>query len=137
MIILDTGPLYALADRSDAHHQDAVALLTTRPVSEFVMPSTVLTEVSWAIEAKLGADAEAVFLSQAAAGVPPVVELTRLDYLRCAELVRQYADFPLGFVDASIVALAERLGIGTIATVDRRHFSVVRPKSGVPFELVP
>jgi uncharacterized protein len=137
VIILDTGPLYTLADCSDAHHQAAVALLTTRPVSELVVPSTVLTEISWAIKAKLGADVEAAFLSQAAAGVPPVVELTQLNYLRCADLVRQYPDFPLRFVDASIVALAERLGIGTIATVDRRHFSVGQPKSGVPFELVP
>jgi len=53
------------------------------------------------------------------------------------ELVARYHDLPLGSVDASVVAAAERLGISTIATVDRRHFSVVRPAHVSAFELVP
>ncbi len=137
MIILDTGPLYALADRSDAHHASAVALLASMPVRELVLPSSVLTEVSWAIEAKLGPHAESAFLAEVARGVPPVEQLTLADLARCADLVEQYADLPLGFVDASVVAVAERLGVTTIATIDHRHFRVVRPRSGTPFELVP
>ena len=59
------------------------------------------------------------------------------DYERMAELVGQYANLDLGAADASIVALAERLGVSTIATVDRRDFSVVRPKHVAAFDLVP
>jgi hypothetical protein len=59
------------------------------------------------------------------------------DWLRIAELVSRYRELPLGTVDASIVAAAERLGVTTIATVDRRHFDVVRPAHARGFELVP
>ena len=54
-----------------------------------------------------------------------------------AELVWQYRDLPLGAADASIVALAERLAVTAIATVDRRDFRVVRPRHVDEFELVP
>ena len=59
------------------------------------------------------------------------------DYERMAELVGQYANLDLGAADASIVAIAERMGISQIATVDRRDFSVVRPKHIPAFELLP
>ncbi|HET6859230.1 MAG TPA: hypothetical protein VFH94_19350 [Streptomyces sp.] len=48
-----------------------------------------------------------------------------------------YADFPLGTVDASVVAVAERLGLQEVATIDRRHFSAVRPKHVRALTLVP
>lgn len=57
--------------------------------------------------------------------------------MRIAELVARYRDLPLGTIDASVVATAERLGITEIATVDRRHFSVVRPKHVDAFTLIP
>ncbi len=137
MIVLDTGPLYALTDRSDAHHDAAVDLLASIPGSELVLPSPVLTEVSWAIESKLGPRTESAFLAEVAKGVPAVEHLTLSDLARCAQLVEQYSDLPLGFVDASVVAVAERRGITTIATIDHRHFRVVRPRSGSAFQLVP
>jgi predicted nucleic acid-binding protein len=59
------------------------------------------------------------------------------DPLRIAELVAQYRDLPLGTVDGSIVAAAERLGITAVATVDRRHFGVIRPRHAPAFELLP
>jgi predicted nucleic acid-binding protein len=59
------------------------------------------------------------------------------DWMRIAELVARYHDLPLGTVDASVVTLAERLGIEVIATLDRRHFTVVRPKHVRAFALLP
>jgi predicted nucleic acid-binding protein len=59
------------------------------------------------------------------------------DMLRIAELVATYRDLPLGTVDASVVAAAERLGARAIATLDRRHFGVVRPAHVESFELLP
>lgn len=53
------------------------------------------------------------------------------------ELVPQYADFPLGGVDASVIAVAERFGVERVATLDRRHFSVVRPKHTAALALLP
>lgn len=59
------------------------------------------------------------------------------DLGRVAELIETYADLRLGAVDASVVATAERLGAVTIATLDLRHFTVVRPKHTDAFRLVP
>jgi uncharacterized protein len=56
---------------------------------------------------------------------------------RIAELTRRYLDLPLGATDASLIAIAERLGIDTIATLDRRHFTVVRPAHVEAFTLLP
>ena len=54
-----------------------------------------------------------------------------------AELVEAYADLRLGTVDASVIALAERLGLTSVATLDRRHFAVVRPIHVEAFTLLP
>jgi predicted nucleic acid-binding protein len=56
---------------------------------------------------------------------------------RMAELVRRYADFPLGAADASVIAVAERLKTTRIATLDHRHFRAVRPAHCDAFELLP
>jgi predicted nucleic acid-binding protein len=72
-----------------------------------------------------------------AAGELDLVPTVPSDLARMAELVTVYADLPLGAVDASVVAIAERLGIREIATLDRRHFSVVRPRHAEVFSIVP
>lgn len=59
------------------------------------------------------------------------------DWDRIAELVDTYADLHLGGVDASLVAVAERLVATDVATLDRRHFSVVRPRHVQAFNLLP
>jgi uncharacterized protein len=59
------------------------------------------------------------------------------DVIRIAELVARYHDLPLGTIDASVVAAAERLTVEEIATTDRRHFSIVRPSHTETFQLLP
>lgn len=59
------------------------------------------------------------------------------DWLRIAELVATYRDLPLGTVDASVVAIAERREITSVATLDRQHFTVVRPAHAPAFDIVP
>jgi uncharacterized protein len=96
----------------------------------------VIAEVTYLLGTRLGVDAEVRFLGDLAAGnlIPePVVPG---DWLRIAELVARYADLPLGTTDASVIAAAERLSATAIATLDHRHFTVVRPRSG-PFPLLP
>jgi hypothetical protein len=97
----------------------------------------VVTEVVYLIGSRLGADAEVRFLGDLAAGEFTVEPVAAGDWLRIAELVSQYRDLPLGSVDASVVATAERLDITQIATLDRRHFSIVRPTHAPSFELIP
>jgi uncharacterized protein len=84
----------------------------------------------------LGPSAEATFL-RAFPDELTLQEVTPADLRRSADLVEQYSDLPLGMVDASLVSIAERLGLRTIATLDRRDFTVVRPRHIAAFELVP
>ncbi len=95
------------------------------------------TEAAWMIGSRLGAATEAAFVSSIAVGELTLVDLVPEDWSRCAELIVAYSDLDLGLVDASVIAVAERLALTTVATIDRRHFHVVRPRHCVAFELVP
>jgi len=96
----------------------------------------VITEVTYLLETRLGPEAEVRFLGDLAAGNLIPEPVAAGDWLRIAELVSRYRDLPLGTADASVVAVAERLGAKQVATFDRRHFSVVQP-AGDPLELLP
>lgn len=137
MIVVDTGVLYALADRRDAHHQACVRWLAA--VREpLVVPPPVIAEACYLIGEHLGPEAEAVFLEAFGVGKAfTLADLLERDLVRMAALVRRYQDLPLGGTDAAVIAVAERLGVATIATVDRRHFSVVRPQHVSAFTLLP
>jgi uncharacterized protein len=142
VIVCDTGPLYAAADTDDAHHDECLAVFET--VTEpLVVPLSVIVETSLLLEGRLGPTSESRFLRSLVSRRPdarPDISIERLepgDLLRVAELVDTYADLPLGTVDASVVAVAERLGSTTLFTIDRRDFTVVRPRHVDAFTLLP
>ena len=128
MILLDTGPLVAAALRDDDDHHACVELLTGLHLARrhMLVLSTVLAEVGYLLSREPRTEAQ--FLTSLAEGDFDTVDLTRADLRRMAELVQQCADLPLGTTDASVVAVAERLDISEIATLDRKHFTVVRPR---------
>ena len=101
------------------------------------MPILVITEVAYLLGTKVGVESEVRFLGDLAAGELVPEPVAASDWMRVAALVAAYRDLPLGTVDASIVAAAERLGAGRIATLDRRHFSVIRPTHMDAFDLLP
>lgn len=136
MILVDSGPLVAAANRTDAHHATSVAALASAKPPRFV-PGLVIAEVSYLLARDAGSTVEAEFLRSFSTGFLTVVDLTASDLERSADLVEQYSDLPLGATDACIVALAERLGIGELVTLDRRHFSVVRPRHVDTLILIP
>ena len=84
--------------------------------------------MTYLLATRLGVEPEVRFLGDLAAGAFAIEPVVAGDWLRIAELVATYRDLPLGTVDASVIAAAERLGIADVATVDRRHFGVVRPR---------
>jgi uncharacterized protein len=102
-------------------------------------PAPVLTEVCWLLDRNRGSKAEAILLRALADPRGPLTlsPTTDEELLRIADLVERYADLPLRAVDASVVALAERLGIGEVATIDHRHFNIVRPTHVEAFTLLP
>jgi predicted nucleic acid-binding protein len=97
----------------------------------------VITEVAYLLATRLGVEPEVRFLGDLAGGAFTIEPVAVADWLRIAELVARYRDLPLGTVDASVIATAERLGVTAIATVDRRHFTVVRPAHVAAFDLLP
>lgn len=123
-------------DADDRHHAASLDILLHYP-GPLIVPALVITEVTYLIGTRLGAHAEVRFLGDLAAGEFAVEGVQAADWLRIAELVSRYRDLPLGTVDGSVVAAAERLGARTIATLDRRHFTVVRPAHTDAFELIP
>lgn len=139
MIVCDTGPIFAAADRTDADHRACVELFTTLRFANrrLLLPQTVLAEVGYLLEVKVGTFAEVAFLNSVADGSFDLVSLTREDMTRVAELVARYADLPLGTTDASVIALAGRFGLHEIATLDHKHFRVVRPNHVQAFRLLP
>jgi hypothetical protein len=134
LAVVDAGPLYAAADEGDVDHEASLETLEREDL-ELVIPTLVVAETTYMIGSRLGADAEARFLESLAD--LDVEAPNASDWLRIAEVVRQYADFPIGGADASVVALAERLDTGTLVTLDRRHFAAVRPRHRPAFDLLP
>jgi len=134
LAIVDAGPLYAVADRDDQDHMAARAALE-RCDLRLVIPALVIAEATYFVGRRLGGAAEARFI--AGLGAMDVEGPTTEDFARMAELVAQYSDFPLGGTDASIVALAERLGTAVVVTLDRRHFAAVTPRHCQGFTILP
>src|SRR5437868_9884552 len=134
-VVADTGALYALADVGDAWHARVMAWWHATPRAVRV-PVVVLPEITSLLATRIGAAAEEAFVQSLVDGELHVEPLEPGDVARAAALMRRYDDLPLGFVDAVVVAMAERLGLREILTTDRRHFGVVRPAHGA-FTLLP
>lgn len=136
MLVVDTGVLLAAADRTDRDHDACLELVETT-TDTMVTTALVVAETGYLIERQLGTTAEASFYRSIAHGDLTVEVLTTSDFQRIAALVEEYRDLPLGGTDASLVVIAERLGVSRVATLDRRHFRVVRPAHVDAFELLP
>ena len=136
MLIVDAGPLFAAAASRDRHHERCLELLSSSP-RPLVVPALVLTEVSYLLTDRIGPHAELAFAQSVAAGELIVEPVLDSEWGRIAELTEQYLDLPLGIVDASVVALAERHEADTLATLDHRHFGTVKPRHVERLTLVP
>lgn len=97
----------------------------------------MVAEAGWLIDRQLGPQAEADFYRWIVDGDLLVEELSTGDWERIIELTEEYADNRLGGVDSSLIAVAERLRLDTVATLDQRHFRAVRPRHVEAFSIVP
>jgi predicted nucleic acid-binding protein len=132
--VVDSGVLYALFDAGDAWHPRSAALFKTH-AQDLVVPFTILGEVGYMVEVRLGSDAARALADWLSRGQVQLEGLLPQDLRRMTLLMSKQPE--LGFVDASVVAIAERLMIDAIATTDRRHFADVRPLHVERFALVP
>lgn len=137
MILVDAGPFVAAASPDDRHHNVCREFLRA-PGDTLAASTLVIAEVSYLLKkAPSPPRPEIAFLKLFAVGRVLALSPEPAEFDRMAELVAQYANLDLGAADASVVALAERHNITRIATVDRRDFSIVRPKHVDAFELLP
>ncbi len=134
-VIADTGFIVALTNISDSKY-DVVKDIYLKQ-QNILMPQTVLAEVAYLIGREAGIKKVATFLKRISSSRFSLITLTTEDILRIAEILEQYVDSRIDFVDASIMAMAERFNINTILTLDYRDFSLFRPKHCDAFILLP
>jgi len=134
--IVDTSVLYALADRSEAQHHACIDAIRGE-VEAIVVPQPVLPEICYLVASRLGARREARFLHDLLASDWRLEPMNQGDLLRAAALVEEYADADLGFVDAAVTAIAERLAVSRIYTLDRRDFQLIKPAHVRAFQVLP
>jgi predicted nucleic acid-binding protein len=135
-VLVDTSGILAIINRGDQRHE-AVMRYVAATSEDLMVPVTVLPEVDYLLTERLGAHV-AIFALETI--VSPDFQIERVvpgDMPRILELMRQYADNAIGFVDASIVAVAERLGIRRVLTLDRRHFGQIRPRHCDALDILP
>jgi predicted nucleic acid-binding protein len=133
--LLDTGFLLAVIDADDNLHASCVEALESE--TNPILPDVVLPELAYLILRELGYPTLTSFLRAIAAGEIAQAHSTPQDLARAAELLEKYADNKVDFVDCVIVAMAERLNLTRVLTVDRRHFTMFRPKHCEYFEVAP
>jgi hypothetical protein len=135
-LVVDTGPLVAALDRRDDQHAACLGLLSATPEWR-VIPAPVLPEVDYLCRARRGEEAFVQLLDDVRRGAFLVEDLVTDDYERVAELLTAYRDLRVGFVDAAVLAVVERLGEPKLATLDRQHFAAMRPRHVAALELLP
>lgn len=135
-LVLDTGPLYAALDRRDADHL-ACRRLIEQADEPLVIPAPVLVEVDYWVRKHLGSGALVALLDDIDAGAYQIADLLPHDYRRVREVCDRYAAVDIGFVDAAVLAVVERLGERKVATLDRRHFGLLRPRHVDALVLLP
>lgn len=134
-IIADTGFIVALVNNSDQYHETVKRVYLQ--YKKIIMPQTVLAEVAYLIRREKGTKSVAFFIKNLSKSNFIPMSLTLEDIERIGEILEEYADSRIDFVDASVMAMAERLKTSIILTLDHRDFRLFRPKHCTAFELRP
>jgi predicted nucleic acid-binding protein len=134
-VIADTGFVVALLNRLDARHSEVTTVYAQQ--QQILLPQTVLAEVAYLLGRNAGGKTVIAFLQGLPASRFRLVALTDQDITRVAEILADYLDSRIDFVDASVMAVAERYRSTKILTLDQRDFRLFRPKHCHSFELLP
>jgi len=132
MILADTGFWVALLDRRDNLHT-RVRAKATQLTEPLITTVPVVTEVCYLLQNRCGAELSAQFLFAQQDGLFQLFAIEENHLPRMAKFMRQYANLPMDFADASLIILAEYLGHGRIVSTDQRDFNTYRWKNHYPF----
>jgi len=134
VILADTSGLLSLYNRREPTHPSVAEAVAQEP-GPFVVSPYVVAELDYLVSTRLGTDAEQHVLAELASPAYVLATGDRDDLRACTELISRYAG--IGVTDASMLVLADRLGIDRVLTLDRRHFEVARTPSGRALAIVP
>ena len=135
-LIADTSGLLAAINGGDRAHEDVRRCLE-RERGPILVPDLVIAEVDYLLLRHVGRAAEEAFLEDLADGSLARAGLQNADLVRALEIVRRYREGDVGVIDATIVALAERLSVDRVLTLDLRHFRSFQLPSQRPFVILP
>ena len=136
MLLVDAGPVVAMADRRDPRRSSAREVIREEP-GPLVVPAQVTAEIDYLLSHRIGPHARHAFMQDLAAGRFRVECLLPSEYEQAADVAQRYRDLELGLADLSLIVLARRFNCTRVATFDQRHFRAVRPLQGGSFTLVP
>jgi predicted nucleic acid-binding protein len=135
-LLLDSGFLFALFDKEDRFHQ-AVKTVSATLDEVVVVPDVTLVEAMFLVRRAGGIPAAVSFLEYFEKAAFQLEALQDQDIRRVREIIETYADARLDFVDTCIIAIAERLDIRRVGTIDKRDFLIVRPAHCDHLEILP
>lgn len=134
-VILDTNIIFSMMDKDDWEHLKIKNFFEENNNYLYILPSTTLVEICYLVRTRLSPLLEIKFLEEINYGfnLEPVKDE---DILRIIEILKKYDTLGIGYVDASIVAIAERLKLNKILTLDKKHFGVLAPKGFDSFDIL-
>jgi uncharacterized protein len=136
MIIADTSGLLALFNRGEPAHT-AVAALVAASSDPLVISPYVIAELDYLVATRMGVSTEMTILREISGGAYDIATVDADDIAVCCDVIDKYRDQQIGIADASIMVLARRYSTKQVLTLDRRHFTVLRPLDGGRFKLTP
>jgi predicted nucleic acid-binding protein len=134
-VILETSVIYALMDKGDKSHGMVKDFFLKKNGFYYIVPSTVIPELCYLINTRLGPYFEVKLLEEINKSFHLDI-LKDEDITRIIEILKKYDKLNIGYVDASIIAIAERLKVNKILTLDRKHFEVVAPRGFDCFDIL-
>jgi uncharacterized protein len=135
-MIVDTSALLAFFDSAEPRHRDVARAIEAAGELMVVSPY-VIAELDYLVATRHGVRAELAVLDELGGSAWELACLDVAELRTARTIVDRYADQRIGLADASNVVLAQRFGQTSIATLDRRHFSVLRALDGSTLTLVP
>lgn len=133
--LVDTGFMLAYLAQNDKYHQPCREALSNE--LNPLIPEAILPELAYMVIRDLGYATFIIFMRTMLNNRQQIIWTTEADLTRATDIMEQYADSKIDFVDCVIMAIAERLNITRILTIDQRHFRLFRPQHAEAFEILP
>ncbi len=134
-IILDTSAVIGLMDKKYKKHENLKTIFTKKD-NLYILPSTAIGEICYMLNSRFGNKIELIFLEEIIKTSFQLELLKDMDIVRIIEILKKYDTLNIGYVDASIVAIAERLKTNKILTLDRKHFEIITPRGFDRFDIL-